>query len=244
MYTYNLREIMKYLAGLFILVGVVVMFFKTRGDMIGGTEFFLISLSSFLILSLTLIMPFMSIDYELVRVYQQTLIILSFCAVFGLLSLFSFLKENKRIFLLAVFFIVYFLFLSKFNNQIVGGPDISKNLNNIGLEYNAYYVHDSEVVAGDWFFDNYPGNILIYLDNHAYNKILTPDIILSNKIIKDVLPSVIDKKSYVYASQTNTVKSLTFKSYQGNLLSFNFPNEFLEENKNKIYSNGGSEIFK
>ncbi len=53
-----------------------------------------------------------------------------------------------------------------------------------------------------------------------------------------------DKKAYVYSSYTNTIKKRAFVSYKGETISYNFPTEFLNQNKNKIYNNRESELFK
>jgi len=239
---YNIREILKWLGKLFLVIGFFYSLILFRNNK--NLDLLFIIFSSFCILGLTLFLPFISIDYELVRVYQQTLILLSLTTGLGCWKLFNFLGDHKKVIIIGLFFILYFLFLSRFTNQIIGGPDISKNFNNLGLEYDAYYTHKSEFMSGKWFFNNYQKDILVYLDSHASNKILSTKILLSNKIVKNVLPSIIDKNSYVYSSETNKIRELTFKSYEGDLMSFNFPTEFLNDNKNKIYNNGGSEIFK
>ena len=65
---------------------------------------------------------------------------------------------------------------------------------------------------------------------------------------KKVIPFFMSKFSYVYSNYANKIKGINYldarEKFNSGVLSFNFPTEFLNENKNKIYNNGGSEIFK
>ena len=60
----------------------------------------------------------------------------------------------------------------------------------------------------------------------------------------DILPSTIDTRSYVYLSQTNVERGKIYKRYNIDFLAYDTPIEFLNSNKNLIYNNGGSEVFK
>ncbi|GAG39728.1 unnamed protein product, partial [marine sediment metagenome] len=63
-------------------------------------------------------------------------------------------------------------------------------------------------------------------------------------VLDGIFPSIIDKNAYVYLGYTNAIKKRTFTYTMGRPLGYNFPNLFLGNNKNKIYNNGGSKIFK
>jgi hypothetical protein len=48
-----------------------------------------------------------------------------------------FTKKNKII-LISIFFIVYFLIFSGFYTQLIGGSEVSLNLNNAGSNYHKF----------------------------------------------------------------------------------------------------------
>ena len=202
-------------------------------------------IGSFLVLIVVMILPFASIEYNLMRTYQQVLIILSLPAVLGGLVIFNlFKKESLKISVVLIVLLLYFLFLSGFIPQITGGGDPSLQLNNLGGSYDELYVHEAEVKSSSWLFNNRANDELIYADKRASYKLWFFSNVGINKITENIFPSIIDKNSYVYSSYTNTIKKRAFISIKGEMISYNFPTEFLDQNKNKIYNNGESEIFK
>ncbi|MFH1209973.1 MAG: DUF2206 domain-containing protein [archaeon] len=241
---YSIREFIKVLGKILVIVGIVYMVFQMRNKN-RDIEYLTLKIAGFIALSIIIILPFSSISYDLVRTYQQTLILLSLPAILGGWILFKFFRKNYRIIILTIFLLIYFLFLSRFIQQGVGGPDITMGLNNEGIEYDVYYVHKTEVISGNWLFNNYDKNNLIYLDKRAISKVeLSTPPKFTTKIAQDVLPSIIKESDYVYLSYANVFDGIAFKTIKGNTLSYNYPTEFLNQNKNLIYNNGGSEIFK
>jgi uncharacterized membrane protein len=191
-----------------------------------------------------LFVPYISIAYNVGRLYQQTLVILSLPAVLGGLVLFRFFKkENIKIILMTIIFICYFLPYSGFTSQIFGGEP-RNNLNNFGEAHDRFYTHESEVKSLEWLSKYYNPKNEIYLDRYATLKAYYFFKINEKNILEDILPSTIDKNAYVYSSYTNKINKTTRVNYKYNFLEYNFPTEFLDGNKNKIYNNGGSEIFK
>ena len=145
-----------------------------------------------------------------------------------------------------IIFISFFLVTSGFLPQIAGGDAANMWLNNFGAEYDALYVHSQENDSASWLSDNYvsSGAIPIYADKRAEDKLLLSDKINAGVFLNDVFPQTIAKDAYVYLSYSNAVQKKGYIDTAGQIISYNFPNEFLSDNKNEIYNNGGSEIFK
>jgi uncharacterized membrane protein len=57
-------------------------------------------------------------------------------------------------------------------------------------------------------------------------------------------PETIQRDSYVYLDYNNVTTQTVIQDVGGDLLYYHFPLEFLNSNKNLIYNNGGSEIFR
>ena len=190
-------------------------------------------------------LPFASIGYDTMRTYQQVLIILSLPAVLGSLAIFKFLKkESLKTFTVSIIFIFYFLFISEFIPQLIGGTHSSMQLNNFGSGYDELYVHKSEIKSADWLFKGTGNKDMIYADVRAVNKLYSLTNTDTDRIENSIFPYTIDKRAYIYSSYTNTIKKIAFVSTKGSVISYNFPTEFLNQNKNKIYNNGESEIFR
>jgi len=236
------RESLKVLGKIFIILGIFYLFIKRKNY---NLNFIILNISCFSILAFLLVLPFISIQYDVIRTYQQILILLSIIAIFWAPTIFKRIpKINSEIFI-SIFLIFYFLALSGVFYQISGGTGASMRLNNIGFEYGSYYVHQTEEKSGIWMSSYIGKNVIINADGGANTRIrLIASSFPSFSIVKEVHPKKIVKNSYVYLTYQNKIEGLSFKSYNGKSFSFNFPTEFLNDNKNKIYNNGGSEIFK
>ena len=141
-------------------------------------------------------------------------------------------------------FLWYFLLFSGFTPQLVGGGS-RMNLSNFGEEHERFYTYESEVKSLGWLSKYYNQKDEIYLDEYAILKARSFSRINEKDVTIYILPSIIDKNAYVYSSYTNKINKTTrVNNYKNNFLEYNFPTEFLNDNKNKIYNNGGSEIFK
>ena len=241
--SYN-QKYLEFIFRIFIFIGVICLIFFNKKKV--KIEFILLNFIAFFILILFAILPFFSYYYDLPRFYLNLLIILSLPAIIGLetISLLIFRKKFIFIIILIVLVEIYFLSNSGFFYGIAGGSGTPLRLSNNGWEADLNYVYDSEIDSASWLVNNKDKNPT-HLDNYANLRAIIAGIIgRGEKNMPDVLPQIIKKKSYVYASYTNTQRGVSIKAFDRVVLSLNFPTFFLNENKNLIYNNGGSEIFR
>jgi len=241
---YYSHEIAKKSIKVFIIVGAFYLLFTQFKKRKIDIEYILMILDCVFLVGVILFVPYISIAYNVGRLYQQTLVILSLSAVLGGLVLFRFFKkENIKIMLMTIIFILYFLPVSGFPYQLVGGES-QIQLNNFGESYDMSYTHESEVKSSKWLSNNYDNNYLIYADRYSKLRLLLFSNIINTHIVEDMLPSTMDRRAYVYSSYVNTIENRTFSYYELKVMGYNFPTEFLNQNKNLIYNNGSSEVFK
>ncbi len=241
---YYSHEIAKKSIKFFIIIGAFYLLFIQFKKREMDIEYILMILGCVFLVGAMLFAPYVSIAYNLERLYQQALVILSLPVVLGGLVVFRlFKKENIRIILMTIIFICYFLPYSGFTSQIFGGEP-QNNLNNFGEAHDRFYTHESEVKSLEWLSKYYNPKNEIYLDRYATLKAYYFFKINEKNILEDILPSTIDKNAYVYSSYVNTIHKRTFIFYGLKEMSYNFPAEFLNRNKNLIYNNGNSEVFK
>jgi hypothetical protein len=60
----------------------------------------------------------------------------------------------------------------------------------------------------------------------------------------DIFPMLLRRKAYVFLGFSTVTKDQTTVSYAGDLITYRYPVAFLDKTKNKIYSNGGAEIYR
>ena len=242
---YLFMEFIKKLVKIFIIIGVIYLMFSQFKKRQINQEYIILNIISFLLLGIIIIAPYGTISFGLNRAYSQLLIILSFSSVLGGLIFFKFFKGKLRIIFVSGVFLLYFLFLSRFIPQILGGAVPSVQMNNSGADYNCYYTHNAEIKSGQWLFDNYQKSTYIYMDRYAGRKnLLSYKFELQKWIKQDIFPQVIRKSSYVYLSSSNVTEESIFVRLQGTTVGYSNPLRFLNENKDLIYNNKYSEIFK
>jgi uncharacterized membrane protein len=237
-------NLIKKLIKVFIIIGVLWLLFSKYKKRTDNAEYLIMTLFGFLLLGVLIILPLTSVFYETTRIYQQMLVILSLPTVLGGLLIFKFFKKNYRLLFILMIFILYFASCSGLIPYNIVGTGVSLQLHNFGDTYEELYVHETEVKSSEWLFNNRTGNEFIYADDRASYKLWFSNKSDINIIIKDVFPPVIDKKAYVYSSYTNVIEKRGFVSIEGQEIGYNFPSDFLNQNKNKIYNNGSTEIFK
>ncbi|MGA3292207.1 MAG: DUF2206 domain-containing protein [Candidatus Microgenomates bacterium] len=241
---YYYDALIQKLVKIFIIIGAFYMLFWELKKREIDIEY--VSLVIFSILGLIAVMtlPFASIVYDLTRTYQQLLVLLSLPAVFGTLILFKFINKNVSVIFISVIFLSYFLSFSGFTTLITGGTNELMQLTNNNDGYDELYTHESEVRSANWLLSNEDAQDYIYADERGWYKLWLSNYDNENGVDGSVFPSTLDTHAYVYSSYTNTLEKKAYIYTRGVLITYKFPTTFLNINKNIIYNNGESIIFK
>lgn len=236
------QEIIKFILGkILIIFGVISLFLVFKKDN-AKKEYIFISISFLLLLFFVVLIPFGTFYYNLDRAYQQVLIFLSIQTIFALFLIFKLINIKKSEVYISIILILYFLLLSGFINQLIGTRDVSTSLNNFGDSYDNYFSHKEEINSGSWINLETNREKVVSADSRAQSRLYLSK--LQWNLAGDILPSLIGKNNYLYLSYSNVNEDIAFKPFKGLLLSYTFPSDFFNTNKNKIYNNGGSVIFK
>ena len=228
---------------IFILGGVIMLGLHWFKQKFRWSEFLALSLSGFVLLGLILIIPGALKEYNLERLYLQLLILWSFAGVYGCITFLNFMKDtHRRYIFLASVYCLSLLFYSGFIYNFVGGPALL-SMNNYGEEYEKNYTHEEEVISAQWLSQHREASLLIYVSSTGQDKLLAFGTFNKRNLLVDIYPAVFSKNSYVYLTNMNVVgRKGTFTS-DVNEYAYTYPIQFLDANKNKIYSNKKSEIY-
>ena len=226
----------------FLLIGTVYVLIKKRNKNVAlEKEYICLCLAGEILLVITVILPYASIGYNFDRLYMQAMIVLSLVEVIGGIAVFNFLfrRHELSIRILTVFLIINFSYTYGFIWQLIGRKTVSW-MNNFGYSYSQSYTHETEVYSAKWL-GKIPGNPLIYSTPPGRNMLWAYG--KKNNIKTDIFPATIDKNAYVYVTNTSLNEKIATLSYRGQHLCYDYPYSFVNKNKNKVYSNGGSEIY-
>jgi uncharacterized membrane protein len=232
----GLRSISAYFMQIFVFIGMLVIIFS-RHKRPFSLQYLLLCFGSLFLLVLETLLPDLSVEYGLLRMFEQLLYVLALPIVLSLSSILFFVKEQKRVLLIGIIAVVFFLNLTGFISHLVGEYYPQMTLDNAGLYYDAYYVHKSDVFAISWLSENNGSREPVEAGLPGINKLLTYGHINASNAI---FPPVIRRDAYVYLeTSSNTVVSI-----DQNVLVFNSSKPFLDDNKDLVYSNGQDNIYK
>jgi uncharacterized membrane protein len=202
-------------------------------------KYFILTLSSLILIFVLIILPELKFDYNLTRLYTQSLIFLAPLTVYGGLNLFK--KIGTRAYMLvAVILLVFMLYSDGLIAFLVGGAT-PITITNKSQDYQYYYTKYGEITAAEWLGEHYDKNNPINADELSGLILIAYGNIPS--INPSIVPTTITKNSYVYLSNTN-LSGTTYLSYQQTFLSINTPTKFLNANKDRVYVSGTASIYK
>jgi uncharacterized membrane protein len=235
----SLTKIMK----LLIIIGFMSTIILFRKKFFPA-EYGILSVGFAIALILLTSVPAISLFYPIGRLDQQTLFLIALPTILSISWLLRFLPYKIRMLLITVFFITYFLNTTTFTSQVIGGQDPQIFLNNSGLYYNEIYLHPSEIASIHWLYSNNTEQASVFADIGSYEKMVAYSGQKYLTVYMQVFPSLIDKNGYVYSSYANTLHAIGIVNLKDMRMEYNFPNKFLNNNKNLIYNNHDTQIYK
>ena len=216
-------------------------FLKTKFE----TEFLAMALACTGILVLTVALPFVSTMYGIDRLYSLAVVILSVCFVIGGIVLSKHLKVQTYLIVLLIL-IPHFLMVTGVSHQIAGIP-ASIILNSEGANrYDVEYLHDCESCSAKWLKNYAAEGDKLYSDRFGIYKLISQGVFSSRSINRASFPESKKINGYLYLNYNNVVNGNVTKRdrTKGDVIIdiSDCANTFI--GKNKIYANGGSEVYK
>jgi uncharacterized membrane protein len=255
----QINFVVSWLTVIFILFGLSAVIYKnsrfhfldTKYQSVGlpviDMEYFSVSIVCCLILGISLALPYIFIGYDLNRTYTLMITILSSFFITGGIFISDIIHNKFKYLAIIIVLIPYFLINTGFMYQIFGNPQ-QIILNSTGTDYDLYYFHDQELFAGNWLDNNRVLTSPIYTDFSGVNRLISGTNISNNSIL--VISNYLNEQNplvgYIYLGYNAVV--------DGNLDLLNNVTELSNEvsvnpylgkidNNDKIYSNGGTNIW-
>ncbi|OGC85086.1 hypothetical protein A3F55_03050 [Candidatus Adlerbacteria bacterium RIFCSPHIGHO2_12_FULL_53_18] len=242
------RQMSAKLLQLFMLVGGLVILWRREWFYrIPRIEYVLMGIGSLIILSAIIVLPVLSVEYGLLRAFQQSLMFLGICIVIGSASLLYFLQERWRILFAGTLAIIFLLSSTGVFTQLIGGYDAQLHLNNAGRYYDLYYVHESELQAIEWLAGEVEKDAAngiettIQGDHYALE---AASALQEAYVISDIYPALVRRDAYVFLGVSNNRTGQATASYNQTSIGYHYPIEFLEATKSLVYDNGEVKIYR
>ena len=231
---------------LFIAVGIVSIIAAAGFRRRMGAEFIALSIGSIVMLGLMTVLPQLSVEYGVLRAFQEALIMIAPVLVIGSLTVFAPLGEVWRARAATVVCLGVFFSTTGLMPQLLGGYPPQLNLNNSGQYYNTYYVHPQEVAAVNWLANKpgvVPDGLQASSPPNRFN-FLAPSDVTGRQFVIPVFPTLIERKAWLLLDYATVTTHHATATLDGDLVNYIFPMGLVENSKNLVYNNGGAEIYK
>jgi uncharacterized membrane protein len=230
---------------LFFGIGIIAFLVVRRFRKQIGWEFFCLSIGSLVMLAVVTILPNLSVDYGVLRVFQESLIVIAPMIATGSIALFRPIGDTWAPRVAAGVAIAIFISTTGLLPQLLGGYPAQLNLNNSGLYYDSYYVHPQEAAGVAWLGKQngvLPANIQAthYSDRFLFT---SPSEVTGTQFIEDAFPTLLRQHAWVILDYSILHTGLATTSYDGDIIAYRYPVNILST-KNLVYNNGGMEIYR
>ncbi len=241
------RTAVAYLLQLLIVLGLLAMWLRRGKGLEPVRDQVSLSIGALGMLAMLTLIPQLSVDYSVLRAFQQGIF---FFAPFMAVGLFWVADVLRRWSVPAVCTVVaaLTLFLTGALPRVTGDYAAMLSLGDTGQYYNVYYPTTSEAAAAGWLehtihTDGSPANApanIIQTDQYTFNRLQT---ILTGDVKANIYPGVLSADAYTFVgTETANLGEVTV-FFRGDLVTYRYPTALLDQVYNEIYAGNGVEIY-
>jgi uncharacterized membrane protein len=229
-----------------LVVGMIVVAAGRRPPFTATTELTALSLASIGVLGILTVLPELSVDYGLLRAFQQGLFFFAPFIAAASVWIFRWTRHRAPVLAFGVC-LALFLDLAGVVPKALGGYPAQLHLANSGQYYDIYYVHPEERSGITWLRARASEGELesvqseVQTDRYTFGSMRS---LLPGRAGNDIFPTLIGTGNYVFLGYTTVRKGETTVFYRGDLVTYHYPAGLLDETKNKIYSSDGAEVYR
>ncbi|HET9172606.1 MAG TPA: DUF2206 domain-containing protein [Actinospica sp.] len=231
-----------------IVIGLLATALARRRTFQPGRDQTVLALGALFMLALLTVVPEFSVDYGLLRAFQQGIFFFGPFMAAGLIWLLSWLRK-AMVPAVCAFSAFLLLDLSGVLPQVTGGYPAQLALNNSGQYYDLYYPTQPEYDAAVWLElqvapngpESWTNEQTAEAESFTYSEIQS---IYTGPIVADIYPAVISPTDYVFLGPETVDGDKATIIYRGGLVAYVYPMSLLQNTKNEVYSGDGVEIYR
>ena len=246
----SVNDVMRSMAAkgeqVFLLIGMLALVLSKRRRGTVGREYYYLCIGAIAALVAITVLPNLSVEYGLLRVFQQALLVIAPVIVVGSLALFRPLGTRWSGLLASGVGLAIFSSTTGLIPQALGGYPAELNLNNSGQYYDLYYMTPQQVAAVDWLMGK-PGTLPsgIQVDDYPAERFAftSPSTVTGRQYLSDVFPTFLQWSSWVVVDTSMLQTGTATVSINGNYIAYRYPFGLLNREKNLVFDNGGAKIY-
>lgn len=168
------------------------------------------------VLAATVVLPQLSVDYGLLRMFQQSLVILAPAVVLAPAA-----AAGRRAATAATAVVVTgcLLTTSGLGPQLIGGYPPQLNLNNSGAYFRAYHVSADDLAAARWLAANLPPGALLSADSAAFRTLRATTGLYP---LEGVAPAMVPARAYLQVTQVGPDSAEAVAIARDRILTYTF----------------------
>ena len=242
----SIRQIAAIAELLFLIIGMASLVVIRERNRSVSREYFYLCIGGLTMLLLIAAVPALSVEYNILRLFQQDLIFLAPILVIGSISAFRLLGDpwSMRVAMTTSLFL--FASTSGLFPQLLGGYSAQLNLNNSGIYYDVYYMHSEEEAAVTWLYGK-PGTLPsgIQTDTNS-NRFAFTDLsqVTGSQYVTDLYPTGIRKSAWIILDYHTVTSGQAIISINGRFIAYRYPLDLLDRNKNLVFNDGRTKIYR
>jgi uncharacterized membrane protein len=228
---------------LFVCIGFLFVLLRRARGVHVTREMYFLAVGSFGVIAAQVVLPTLSVDYGVLRAFQQSLLILAPFLAAGSVHSVGWLGARWSSFVASALAVWFVLSLTGVVPQALGGYGPQLHLNNAGEYYDQYYTHPEEAAAADWVEaqllaagqgvvkTQIPGRLLYGL---------TPEI----GVDRAIHPAEVGPHDYVLLGTPVLVREQAAVAYAGDRLTYRYPIDFLDQRMDLVFHDGKAMIYR
>jgi uncharacterized membrane protein len=231
---------------IFAIIGLIAVLAMRRYRQEVGREFCALALGAVTVVGLITALPNLSVDYGVLRAFQEALIVLAPLLAIGSIVCLRVLVRAWAAPVAAGLCLIIFCSTSGLMPQALGGYPAQLNLANSGLYYDYFYTHPQEESAVEWLSHQsgvLPNGVQAedFTERFYFEQ---PPMLSARQQVTDIYPTLVRPNSWLILGWQTVRTGQATAYYDGDLITYKYPMVMLKKAKNLVYSNGGAEIYR
>ncbi|MFE7182001.1 hypothetical protein [Streptomyces erythrochromogenes] len=236
-----LRQAAALLLQVLVLVGFVIAVRGRNSPFTPVRDQTTLTVGALAMMGLFTLVPQLSVDYSVLRAFQQGL--LFFAPFIAAGALWAVRRAGRRALpVLCVLVAGLLLDLTGAVPKALGGYPAQLALSNSGPAYDIYYPHAEDRRAAMWLNQRAAGDdLVVQTDRYSFSRLQT---LFTVRTQDSVHPALLRSQSYVLLGSTPTRKDEVTVFFRGDLVTYRYPRDLLDTTRNLIYSNEGAVVYR
>jgi len=206
-----------------------------------GPDYVYLSLAGLVLLVFMVVMPVLSVNYGILRAFQQALIFLILPITLLLAKLGSRLWGWLRTCIATFGMILLFLLFTGLFAQVLGGASPTVSMNNSGLYYGLYYSSEADQRSFIWLKTHLSKGDDVRAANFNRAIMHDPAYPFSKG---GILPTQIEAHTIVYFDPAQIQAQKLYTYHDSSPIIMEFTTEYYDSTKDQIYSTGSTGVYR